>query len=111
MTVGGRRCVMKRWYWLLGLLPLVGVAAPLLYLVLHKSPPSETNDILVVGQTYVFTGDPTFIAEVLEPPRGEWVKVHLLNNKKPHIPARETWIHLPPVKAVSLVDPKDVKDE
>jgi hypothetical protein len=100
---------MKRWLWLPGVLALVGVAALILDAV-HKPAP-ETADILAVGQTYVFTtGDLTIIGEVQEMPRDQWVKVRLINNKS-QIPAKATWVNLRQVKAVSIVDPKDVQTE
>jgi hypothetical protein len=100
---------MKAWLWLPGVLAFVGVAALILDAV-HKPTP-ETADILAVGQTYVFTtGDLTIIGEVQEMPRDQWVKVRLINNKS-QIPAKATWVNLRQVKAVSIVDPKDVKGE
>jgi hypothetical protein len=98
---------MKAWLWLPGALAFVGVAALILDAV-HKPVP-EVGDILAVGQTYVFTtGDVTIIGEVQEMPRDQWVKVRLINNKS-QIPAKATWVNLRQVKAVSIVDPKDVK--
>jgi hypothetical protein len=101
---------MRWWYGALGLLAVAAVAAPVMVAVYKPGPAPETNDILTVGQTYVFTtGDATFIGEVLEMPRDHWVKVRLLNNTG--TPAKATWVNLQRVKAVSLVDPKDVKSE
>src|SRR5712692_2547898 len=100
---------MKWWFGILGLLAVVGVLGPIVVAVSSKGPVSETGDLLVVGQTYVFTGDPTIIGEVLEKPRGNWVQVRIVNKSK--IPAKITWVNLKQVKAVSLVDPQDVKDE
>jgi hypothetical protein len=101
---------MKGWYALVGLLVVVAVAGPILVAVYKPGPAPETNNILALGQTYVFTtGDATLVGEVLEAPREHWVKVRLLNNTG--TPAKATWVHLQLVKAVSLVDAKDVKSE
>ncbi len=102
---------MKSWLWLPGVVALAGVAA-LIFDAAHKAAPApDMADILEVGQTYVFTtGDVTIIGEVQEMPRDQWVKVRLINNKS-QIPAKATWVNLRQVKAVSIVDPKDVKVE
>jgi hypothetical protein len=99
---------MKSWYTLVGVVAVAAVAGLILAAVYRPRP--ETSDILVVGQTFVFTtGDATLIGEVQESPQENWVKVRLLNNTG--TPAKATWVHLPLVKAVSLVDAKDVKTE
>jgi hypothetical protein len=102
---------MKAWLWLPGVLAFVGVAALILDAVHNRWSAPELADILTVGQTYVFTtGDVTIIGEVQEMPRDQWVKVRLINNKS-QIPAKATSVNLRQVKAVSLVDPKDVNGE
>ncbi len=99
---------MKRWLAILGLLAIGGIVAPLLVAWNTREPAPETGDLLAVGQTYVFTGDPTIIGEVLERPRDKWVKVRIVN--KSRIPAKATWVNLSNVKAISVVEPTDVKD-
>ena len=102
---------MKAWQWLPGVLALVGVAALTFHAVRGPGQAPELSDILLVGKTYVFsTGDLTIIGEVQDLPRDQWVQVRLLNTK-PQIPAKTTWVNLRQVKAVSLVDPKDVPTE
>ncbi len=98
---------MKRWSWALGLVAVVAVTVGLTVAVDRIGQSSETSEILVTGQTYVFTtGDPTLVGEVVEAPRGEWVRVRLLNNTG--TPAKSTWVNLRLVKAISAVDAKDV---
>jgi hypothetical protein len=101
---------MKRWHWAAAFAVILGVAASIFVALYTPGPAPEVNGILVVGQTYVFTtGDATLIGEVVEMPRDRWVKVRLLNNTG--TPAKATWVNLMLVKAVSLVDAKDVKTE
>jgi hypothetical protein len=98
---------MKWWFAVLGLVAIVGVGASVLFAASRQPP----GPVMHEGETHVFTtGDVTVIGEVLEAPRDHWVKVRIINNKS-HIPTKVTWVNLQLVKVVSLVDPKDVKDE
>jgi hypothetical protein len=98
---------MKWWLAVLGVLAVVGVGASVLVAASRTGP----GPVMHEGETHVFTtGDVTIIGEVLEAPRDHWVKVRIINNKS-QLPAKVTWVNLQQIKAVSLVDPKDVKDE
>jgi hypothetical protein len=98
---------MKWWFAVLGVLTVVAVGASILVAASRTTP----GPVMHEGETHVFTtGDVTIIGEVLEVPRDHWVKVRIINNKS-QIPAQATWVNLQQIKAVSLIDPKDVKEE
>jgi hypothetical protein len=100
---------MKWWFILLGSLAALVAVSPVIVYTMFKASSSPMNEVLVVGQTYVFTGDPTVIGEVLEPPRDQWVKVRVHNTSS--IPAQATWVNLQRVQAVSLIDAAVVRKE
>jgi hypothetical protein len=100
---------MKWWFLFLGGIAAVISVSPLVVCTVLRDAPSSMGEMLVVGQTYVFTGEPTVIGEVLEPPRGQWVKVRVRNTSS--IPAQATWVNLQRVQAISLVDTAVLKDE
>ena len=100
---------MKWWFMLLGGVAVLITVSPAIVCTVFRANPSTTSEILAVGQIYVFTGEPTIIGEVLEPPRDQWVKVRVRNTSS--IPAQATWVNLQRVQAISLVDAAVVKDE
>ena len=102
---------MTRWIAVFGsLLALSLVAAVALAVAREAGRPGD--DFPAVGQACVFVMDSTEVAaEVLERPRGGWVKVRLLERaggcgaacgKRP---LGETWINLQRVALIAAVPP------
>ena len=102
---------MKRWITVFGsLLALSLVAAVAVAVARETGRPAD--DFPAVGQTYVFVVDSAKVtAEVLERPRGAWVKVRLLESVGacgaacPNRPLGESWINLQRVALIAAVPP------
>jgi hypothetical protein len=102
---------MKRWITVFGsLLALSLVAAVAVAVARETGRPAD--DFPAVGQTYVFVVDSAKVtAEVLERPRGGWVKVRLLERSGAcgaacaNQPLGESWINLQRVALIAAVPP------
>jgi hypothetical protein len=102
---------MKRWIAVSGsVLALTLVAAVAVGVGQERSRP--TDDFPAVGQTYVFVVDAAEVAaEVLERPRGGWVRVRLLERSGAcgaacaNRPLTESWINLQRVALIAAVAP------
>ena len=107
---------MKRWIAVFGsVLALSLMAAVAVAVARERNRPAD--DFPAVGQTYVFVVDSAEVAaEVLERPRGGWVKVRLLERAGRcggeclDRPLAETWINLQRVALITAVPP-DAADE
>ena len=106
---------MKRWIAVFGsvsvLILLVAVAV-----AVARDRGQPTDDLLAVGQTYVFVVDSADVAaEVLERPRGGWVRVRILEKARACGAAcgnqtlGEAWINLQRVALIAAV-PADIVD-
>jgi hypothetical protein len=102
---------MKRWIAMFAsVLALTLVAAVAVAVARARGRPAD--ELPAVGQTYVFVVDSADVAaEVLERPRGGWVKVRLLEKAGGRGAAcgqrapGETWINLQRVALIAAVPP------
>jgi hypothetical protein len=102
---------MKRWIAVFGSVLALGLLAAVA-LAVARQRDRPADDFPVVGQTYVFVVDSADLgAEVLERPRGGWVKVRLLERAGgcgaacDNRPLGETWINLQRVALITPVPP------
>ena len=102
---------MKRWIAVFGsVLALSLMAAVAVAVARERNRPAD--DFPAVGETYVFVVDSAEVAaEVLERPRGGWVKVRVLERAAAcgaacvDRPPVETWINLQRVALITAVPP------
>ena len=102
---------MKRWIAVFGsVLALSLMAAVAVAVARERGRPAD--DVPAIGQTYVFVMDSSEVAaEVLERPRGGWVKVRLLERSGAcgaacaNQPLGESWINLQRVALIAAVPP------
>ena len=102
---------MKRWIAAFGSVLVLGLVAAVAVAV-ARDRGRTADDFLAVGQSYVFVVDSADVAaEVLERPRGGWVKVRVLERAAAcgaacvDRPPVETWINLQRVALVTAVPP------
>jgi hypothetical protein len=107
---------MKRWIAVFGSVLALGLLAAVA-LAVARERDRPADDFPAVGQTYVFVVDSADLAaEVLERPRGGWVKVRLVERAGGcraacvNEPLGETWINLQRVALITPVPP-GVADE
>ena len=107
---------MKRWIAAFGSVLVLGLVAAVAVAV-ARDRGRTADDFLAVGQSYVFVVDSADVAaEVLERPRGGWVKVRVLERAAAcgaacvDRPPVETWINLQRVALITAVPP-DAADE
>jgi len=102
---------MQRWIAVFGsVLALSLMAAVAVAVARERSRPAD--DFPAVGETYVFVVDSSEVAaEVLERPRGGWIKVRLLERSGAcgaacaSRPLGEGWINLQRVALIAAVPP------
>ena len=102
---------MKRWIAAFGSVLVLGLVAAVAVAV-ARDRGRTADDFLAVGQSYVFVVDSADVAaEVLERPRGGWVKVRVLERAAAcgaacaNQPLGESWINLQRVALIAAVPP------
>jgi hypothetical protein len=102
---------MKRWIAVVGSALALSLMAAVAVAVTRESG-RPADDFPAVGQTYVFVVDSADVAaEVLERPRGGWVKVRLVERAEgcgaacANRPLGESWINLQRVALIAVVPP------
>jgi hypothetical protein len=105
---------MSRWLAIVGSVAVVGLVVVLAGSARQKDAPTGKEnpghpcDALIVGKPYVFCVEGEELpVEVLESPRGNWVKVRSLAGDQASL-LKETWINLDRVGLIARVDWVDV---
>ena len=106
---------MKRWIAVFGSVVVLSLLAAVAVAVARERG-QPADDFPAVGQTYVFIVDSADVAaEVLERPRGGWVKVRIVEKARAcgaacgNHPLGEAWINLQRVALIAAV-PADIVD-
>ena len=106
---------MKRWIAVFGLVLVLSLMAAVAVAVARERN-RPADDFPAVGETYVFVVDSADVAaEVLERPRGGWVKVRIREKARAcgaacgNQPLGEAWINLQRVSLIAAV-PADIVD-
>jgi hypothetical protein len=106
---------MKRWLAFLGIASLLVAAVVALGAAGHLPNALGPAGVLRVGETYVFAAvSAEIVGEVLEEPRGGWVRIKLMDKEgcgTGHLPVTGTWLNLGQVTFICAVDAARLKEE